>query len=119
MKWTLRVSPFCSPMNSWNADQYLKFAEERTRPCHDLARRIFVANVRRVIDLGCGPGNSSKVLASCWPKAKLTGLDSSSEMIGAARRNHPQHGWILQDIATWAAGIGGDRFDVVFSNKIS
>jgi trans-aconitate 2-methyltransferase len=102
-------------MPDWNAHQYLKFAEERTRPCRDLAARIAVSNARRVIDLGCGPGNSTAVLRDRWPGAAFTGLDSSADMIERARGEHPHQQWILDDIAAWAAQ-GDDLFDIVFSN---
>jgi trans-aconitate 2-methyltransferase len=104
-------------MSGWNPNQYLKFAEERTQPCRDLAARIAVPNVRRVIDLGCGPGNSTAVLRDRWPDANFTGLDSSGEMIERARSEYPQQCWIAGEITKWAAdGDGGGQFDVVFSN---
>ena len=68
-------------MPTWNATQYLKFVEERTRPCRDLVAAIEVSSVRRIIDLGCGPGNSTEVLAARWPEAEIIGLDNSSSMI--------------------------------------
>jgi hypothetical protein len=61
-------------MPTWDAGQYLRFAEERTRPCRDLLAQIAVPSPRQVIDLGCGPGNSTQVLAERWPKAVLTEL---------------------------------------------
>jgi len=102
-------------MATWNADQYLRFADERTRPCRDLAERISVTPVRRAIDLGCGPGNSTIVLAERWPEAELTGLDSSVDMIDAARQAGQSARWIVGDITTWAEGDDG-LYDVVFSN---
>src|SRR5437899_1831524 len=105
-------------MPTWNADQYLKFAEERTQPCRDLAARISVASVsgvRTVIDLGCGPGNSTTVIAQRWLNAEITCLDNSLSMIEAARRERPQFRWVLSDITQWAGGRG-EQFDVVFSN---
>ena len=101
-------------MPSWKADQYLKFAAERTQPCRDLAARVAIANPRRVIDLGCGPGNSTEVLAERLPLAKVTGLDSSAEMIAKARAAHPQWHWQAGAIEEWADGVDG--YDVVFSN---
>jgi len=103
----------------WNPNQYLKFADERTRPCRDLAARIAVSSVRRVIDLGCGPGNSTAVLADRWPDAEVTGLDSSADMIERARRDYPGQRWITGDISEWAAandGADGGLYEVVFSN---
>jgi trans-aconitate 2-methyltransferase len=100
---------------TWNADQYMRFGRERTQACRDLVARIDIASPRRIIDLGCGPGNSTEVLAGRWPDAELTGLDSSSEMIDAARRTSSRHHWVVGDIAAWAAGDDGP-FDLVFSN---
>src|SRR5262249_29251644 len=102
-------------MPTWNPGQYLRFGDERTRPCRDLAFRIDVAPVRRIIDLGCGPGNSTAILASLWPDAQITGLDSSPEMIRTARSAMPNHQWTVGDISEWA-GASKDSFDDVVSN---
>jgi trans-aconitate 2-methyltransferase len=101
-------------MPGWKPDLYLRFAAERTQPCRDLAARIALENPRRVIDVGCGPGNSTEVLAARWPRTELAGLDSSAEMIARARSLHPGWQWLAGDIADWT--LGEDRFDVVFSN---
>jgi trans-aconitate 2-methyltransferase len=100
-------------MPSWDADQYLKFAAERTRPAEDLAARITIKSPGRTIDLGCGPGNSTAILARRWPAAKLVGLDQSAEMIKSARESHPTLTWVVGDIATWTAD---EPVDIVFSN---
>jgi trans-aconitate 2-methyltransferase len=102
-------------MPTWNAEQYLRFGDERTRPCRELAARIATAGPDRVIDLGCGPGNSTAVLAERWPKAELTGLDSSPEMIAAAEETDPRVAWRVGDIAAWA-NESDQVYDVVFSN---
>lgn len=91
-------------MAGWNPDQYLKFRDERTQPCRDLAARIAIPQARTVIDLGCGPGNSTHVLTERWPEAQITGLDSDTSMIRAAIEAHPRGRWITGDIARWAAG---------------
>jgi trans-aconitate 2-methyltransferase len=104
-----------APMPTWNPDQYLKFADERARPCRDLAARVLTNPVRRLIDLGCGPGNSTQILAERWPRAQLTGLDSSPDMIASARKSELDCEWIVGDAAAWAASIG-EEFDVIFSN---
>jgi trans-aconitate 2-methyltransferase len=102
-------------MPTWSPAQYLKFAAERTRPCRDLASRISVADVRRIVDLGSGPGNSTEVLASLWPNAELTALDNSEEMVETGRQKHPTYRWISEDIVRWAASESG-HYDIVFSN---
>jgi trans-aconitate 2-methyltransferase len=100
---------------TWNPGQYLKFAEERTRPCRDLAAAVSISQPKRIIDLGCGPGNSTEILIERWPAAQITGLDSSAKMIETARESHPDLDWQVGDISDWASGTG-QQFDLVFSN---
>lgn len=102
-------------MANWDSGQYLKFAEDRTRPSIDLAARVALGSPKRIIDLGCGPGNSTDVLARRWPTAAVTGLDSSAAMLATARKTHPSLHWIKEDIATWA-GTNAEKFDLIFSN---
>jgi trans-aconitate 2-methyltransferase len=73
--------------HTWDPDRYLTYADERGRPFVDLISRIDVADPRTVVDLGCGPGNLTVLLARRWPGASVTGLDSSPQMIEAARRD--------------------------------
>jgi trans-aconitate 2-methyltransferase len=103
-------------MPTWDADLYLRFAEERTRPCRDLAARVMIDVPRRVIDLGCGPGNSTQVVADRWPTADVTGLDNSAVMIAAAREAQPMRTWVQGDIDDWARSTDQLPFDIVFSN---
>jgi trans-aconitate 2-methyltransferase len=102
-------------MPTWDPNQYLQFADERTLPCRDLVRRININAPASIIDLGCGPGNSTAVISERWPDAKITGLDSSSDMIAAARRSQPKNNWVVGDITAWAQG-DEQAFDLVFSN---
>jgi len=99
---------------TWDAQQYLKFAAERTQPCRDLAARVALDSPARIIDLGCGPGNSTEVLAERWPSAELTGLDSSAPMIAKAIAEKPLGKWVTGDIGEWAEDEGA--YDLVFSN---
>lgn len=102
-------------MPAWDPSQYLKFGDERTRPCRDLAARIALADARRIIDLGCGPGNSTQVLAARWPGAEIAALDSSPEMIAAARKTLAGIQCSVGDISEWAR-TETQQFDIVFSN---
>jgi len=102
-------------MPEWNAPTYLQFASERTRPSVDLVERVALVDPRRIIDLGCGPGNSTEVVRRRWPEAEVIGLDSSPHMIEEARRKWPDEKWILGDAAAW---IAHEPFDLVFSNAM-
>lgn len=100
-------------MPTWDSSQYLRFAEERTLPATDLAARVALSAPTRIIDLGCGPGNSTGVLAERWPGAELTGLDSSPSMLTVARRDFPQLKWQAGDIATWESD---QPYDLIYAN---
>jgi trans-aconitate 2-methyltransferase len=69
----------------WDPGKYLAFADHRARPFHELVARIGVSDPRRVVDLGCGPGNLTETLTDRWPDAVIEALDSSVEMVAAAR----------------------------------
>jgi trans-aconitate 2-methyltransferase len=73
----------------WDASQYLRFGHERARPFFDLLARVGAERPERVVDLGCGPGNLTAVLAERWPCAEVSGIDSSPQMIEAARKLIP------------------------------
>jgi len=68
----------------WDPEQYARFAGERGRPFVELLNRVDLQSPRRVVDLGCGPGNLTAMLADRWPDATVVGIDSSPEMISAA-----------------------------------
>ena len=98
---------------AWDPKTYLDFEDERTRPAAELLARIAHKNPAHVIDLGCGPGNSTALLARRWPKARLEGLDSSEAMLDQARRSGIQATWHSGDIPSWAPAR---RYDVIFAN---
>ncbi|MGD9559234.1 MAG: methyltransferase domain-containing protein [Oscillospiraceae bacterium] len=102
-------------MPSWDAAQYLKFEQERTQPAEDLAARVALQNPKKVLDVGCGPGNSTAVLARRFPTADILGIDSSADMVAAARTAHPALRFVQADAAGDLSALGAG-FDLVFSN---
>jgi trans-aconitate 2-methyltransferase len=98
---------------SWDPKVYLKFDAERTRPAAELLARIDALEPRRVIDLGCGPGNSTALLAARWPEAALEGVDNSADMLTKAEKSGLRARWINADIAGWSAAT---PYDVIYSN---
>jgi len=98
---------------SWNPDQYLKFADHRLRPALDLLARIPVQSPETIADLGCGPGNVTHFLRQRWPEARITGIDSSLEMLESARKAYPTMAWEQADIGHWLPKVPAD---VIYSN---
>ncbi|KAL2826659.1 S-adenosyl-L-methionine-dependent methyltransferase [Aspergillus cavernicola] len=101
----------------WSANQYLKFEAERTRPSRDLLAQVRLQSKspKRVVDLGCGPGNSTAVLLSQYPDARLTGMDSSLDMIQKARATLPDVEFAVDDLSTYSPG---EPVDLFFSNAV-
>ena len=99
----------------WNPALYLQFEDERTRPPRDLLARVPLTRPRRVVDLGCGPGNSTELLAQRWPEAEVIGIDNSPAMIEQARARLPGARFELGDLADWQPPEGTD---LLFANAV-
>lgn len=98
---------------SWSATQYSLFEQQRTRPVRDLVAAIPLASAHIAVDLGCGPGNSTEVLAERFPEATVTGLDSSDDMLRDARQRLPNIAFELADIGNWNPS---QSYDVILAN---
>lgn len=102
-------------MATWDDAQYLKFGDQRTRAARDLLARVPLADAKVVIDLGCGPGNSTALLHERWPAARITGVDSSPQMLARARQDAPDLQWVCAD----AASFQPERpADLLFANAL-
>lgn len=102
-------------MSDWDPALYSRFEDERTRAARDLLAQVPLDAPRQVVDMGCGPGNSTELLVERWPSAAVRGLDTSAKMLEEARRRVPKARFEHADARTWvpSAGIG-----VVFANAI-
>ena len=93
----------------WDPGQYHKFSDHRRRPAVELLARVPPADEPGlVIDLGCGSGEITRLLAARWPGAAVQGVDNSPDMLDRARAGDAEGGgeprikWVEADIATWA-----------------
>ena len=98
--------------STWDPNVYLEFTDHRLRPAVDLLARVPLAEARAVYDLGCGPGNVTRLLAERWPQARVTGVDASPEMLAKAKAI-PGIAWQQADLARWTAESPAD---LVYSN---
>jgi trans-aconitate 2-methyltransferase len=98
---------------TWDPALYLRFDDHRSRPFHDLLARVGASAPRVVVDLGCGPGHLTTVLAARWPGARVVGLDSSAEMVAAARKRGINAR--LADVTSW---MPEPDTDVVITNAV-
>jgi trans-aconitate 2-methyltransferase len=103
---------------TWDPAQYLKYAGERTRPALDLVARLGGEAPRTIVDLGCGAGNVTRLLAERWPQAHVIGVDNAAPMLAKARAAVPPEArieWREADLAAWARSPA-PAADLVFSN---
>lgn len=100
-------------VSEWSARQYLKFKDQRTRPARDLLAQVPLTEVRRAIDLGCGPGNSTELLVERYPNAVVSGIDASADMLQQARKRLPQCDFVEADLTNWDPD---EPVDLLFAN---
>jgi trans-aconitate 2-methyltransferase len=100
-------------MTSWSPQQYLRFGAERMRPARDLLAQVPLSSPTRIYDLGCGPGNSTALLAEAYPDAEIAGVDNSEAMLAEARRVLPSRTFLLADLVHW---LPEETPDLLFSN---
>ncbi|MGN7248100.1 methyltransferase domain-containing protein [Janibacter anophelis] len=103
---------------TWDPDRYGQFSDERVRPFADLVARIGATDPQLVVDLGCGNGRPALTLAERWPQARIVGIDSSTEMLDAARTldTASRVEWVEADLAEWDISSLGQAPDVIVSN---
>jgi trans-aconitate 2-methyltransferase len=98
----------------WDPEEYLRFADERGRPFHDLLARVGATDPDVVADLGCGAGNLTRALVERWPRADVEGVDDSPEMLDRAREEVGDRVRLtLADVRDWEPAA---PVDVVVSN---
>ncbi|HTW37894.1 MAG TPA: trans-aconitate 2-methyltransferase [Steroidobacteraceae bacterium] len=100
-------------MTDWNPALYSRFEQERTRAAAELLARVALDQPKHVVDLGCGHGNSTELLARRYPQAHILGLDSSEAMLAAARKRLPAIGFERGEIERWSARA---PVDLAFAN---
>jgi trans-aconitate 2-methyltransferase len=71
--------------------------------------------VRSIVDMGCGPGNSTELLVARYPQAQVTGGDNSPAMLDEARRRLPKVRFELANAELW---LPEADVDLVFANAI-
>ncbi|KAG7286249.1 hypothetical protein NEMBOFW57_008556 [Staphylotrichum longicolle] len=100
----------------WSPDQYLLFRNARNRPIHDLLTFLGPGYTpTSIVDLGCGPGTSTEILASRFPTATLVGVDSSPSMLAKARTLLPNTPFAPADLRTYHPPKGTS---LLFSNAV-
>jgi trans-aconitate 2-methyltransferase len=100
-------------VSGWDPDVYLKFGGERTRAAADLLARVPLRAPRHVVDLGCGPGNSTALIASRYPDADILGVDADATMLTQARAANVNARFEAGDFETWAPR---EAPDLIYAN---
>jgi trans-aconitate 2-methyltransferase len=106
--------------DTWDPEQYEKLSDHRQRPFADLICRIGAVAPEIVVDLGCGTGTLTLVLARRWPDARIIGVDSSAEMLDQASRSDGagRVEWVHAAVESWDPAHVGAPVDVITTNAL-
>ena len=92
----------------WDPGQYHKFSDHRRRPAVELLTRVPPVDPSFVVDLGCGSGEITHLIAERWPQARVQGVDNSPDMLERASVADDGDGngrarveWVEADIRSW------------------
>lgn len=103
----------------WDPQVYQRYGDERSRPFYDLTARVASHTPDLIVDLGCGPGNLTVTLGDRWTQARIEGIDSSPEMIDAARRlPEAVSGRVSFEVGDVRSWVPPAEVDVVVSNAV-
>lgn len=100
---------------TWEPERYRRFEDERNRPVYDLIHTLGDGPFRHIVDLGCGPGNSTEALRAAYPAARISAIDHDPAMVESARRRLPG---LAIDQAEIAAFSPPADADLLFSNAV-
>jgi trans-aconitate 2-methyltransferase len=100
---------------AWDPAIYTRFSGERSRPFVDLLARVGARSPHTVVDMGCGEGTMTAALVDRWPGARVTGVDSSPEMLAAAAPVPGRLEFVVGDVREWQPD---GPVDVVVSNAV-
>ncbi|HZB68671.1 MAG TPA: methyltransferase domain-containing protein [Ornithinibacter sp.] len=104
---------------TWDPTAYARFSAERSRPLADLVAQVRTDHPALVVDLGCGHGPATLMLAELWPKARIVGVDASEAMLEAARERdgHGRVEWVQSDLREWDPASLGQAPDVIVTSS--
>ena len=100
----------------WDPGQYHKFSDHRRRPALELLARVPPIEPGLAVDLGCGSGEITRLIAERWPGAAVQGVDNSPDMLARARAGDEAGAagegrgkgeaaeieWVEADVAAWS-----------------
>lgn len=99
----------------WNPEIYNKFKNIRYQPFYDLADFIEPVNGMKAIDIGCGTGEQTAILAKKFPEAHFLGVDSSAEMLEQSKTLEEDN-LHFRSATTEETIASGEKWNLIFSN---
>jgi len=106
------------PSYRWDAGDYSLHSSAQAEWARELLDKMALGGGEEVLDIGCGDGKVTAALAARVPRGSVVGIDSSSDMVGAAGRTFPPEKYPnLSFVVMNALELEYEnRFDLVFSN---
>ncbi len=101
----------------WNPGKYNQFKNIRFQPFFDLAEWIAADGLTTAVDIGCGTGEQTKILAEKFDKADFSGIDPSPEMLAKSKELETDNlHFKTTTVEDFIAFNAGKKWDLIFSN---
>jgi trans-aconitate methyltransferase len=103
---------------NWDAKDYAKNSQNQFRWARELIPKLKLQGNEALLDIGCGDGKITAEIATCLPRGRAVGVDSSKEMIRLANENFPskEHPNLTFQVMDARELTFQNEFDVAFSN---
>lgn len=101
----------------WNPEIYNQFKSIRYQPFFDLMEMISKDNLKNGVDIGCGTGEQTSILAQKFDTAAFLGIDPSPEMLSESKdRESSNVRFRLATVEEFIASDSERNWDLIFSN---
>lgn len=103
-------------MDPWDPEQSDRYAGPHLRSARDLLDRVPLKAPLQIVDLGCGAGEGSRLLATRFPDARILAVEGSADTLAEARALGDHGGritFVAADPGRWQPP---GRVDLIYSS---
>src|SRR3990167_4398445 len=103
---------------SWNAKTYHNHSSIQFEAAKKILSQIVLSGQEQILDVGCGDGKITAMIAGCVPHGNILGIDSSNRMVQYASETFENNKLnnICFDLKDAETIEYKNQFDIIFSS---